>query len=248
MARAACPQARCDLAPSDCSETLPLLQAPLDGTPWTGNLFDHQYPRSFSDPDSAFASYCGGGNRAGGINGHNGYDWVVPVGTPLLAVADGTINFAGAERSFFCPLLSREVSGLWMQLETRSPHGERFWAQYGHLSQLVAVTGQSVRAGDTIGLSGNTGCSTGPHLHLQVLREFTNQERGFGVTSAEVLDPYGWQGQGKDPWASEPEGASSAWLWIQPPRLRRLPVPSPGATAQPDIRDMNNFPRPLITR
>jgi murein DD-endopeptidase MepM/ murein hydrolase activator NlpD len=246
-----CREASCDLAPSQCNETLPLLQPPFDGTTRTSNLFDHRYPLSFSDTDRAFASYCGGGNRSGALDGHSGYDWALPEGTPVLAVADGTVTFAGMEGAFFCPLLNRDVAGLWVQLETRSPYGERFWVQYLHLSRLLTVAGQSVRSGEAIALSGNTGCSTGPHLHLQVLREHSNSEIGVGGGFAKVADPYGWQGPGHDPWALASTGAASAWLWIQPPHISspRSSRAEPGVEGRrPEILDMNNVPTPEIPR
>jgi murein DD-endopeptidase MepM/ murein hydrolase activator NlpD len=250
LARGACQEARCD-QPSACNESLPLFLPPFDGTALATNLFDHQYPRSFSDDDPAFVSYCGEGNRSGAQNGHAGHDWALPEGTPLLAVADGTITFAGQEAPFYCPLLNREVAGLWLRLEIRSPHGELFWAHYVHLRQPLVVTGQVVRAGDVIALSGNTGCSTGPHLHLQVYRESSNRQIGGNGGAGGLVDPYGWQGPGRDPWSSQPGGAFSALLWIQPPHTRARPDRGVGTTAAPraaDILDMNTIQAPEVPR
>ncbi|MCS7239684.1 MAG: M23 family metallopeptidase [Candidatus Bipolaricaulota bacterium] len=85
---------------------------------------------------------------------HTGIDIAVPEGTPVRAAAAGTVSFAGWEEGF----------GLLVVID----HGDGYKSYYGHLSKLLTSTGQKVLAGETIALSGNTGLSTGPHLHFEV--------------------------------------------------------------------------------
>ena len=123
-----------------------------------------------------------------------------------------------------------------MSLIVETPHAERLTVQYVHASQLLVATGQRVRAGETVALSGNTGCSTGPHLHFQVLRPFV----GVGGRLLHV-DPYGWQGVGYDPWARKPDGASSAWLWVDAPSLRSARGEPAASEAAEPVLDLNHI-------
>jgi murein DD-endopeptidase MepM/ murein hydrolase activator NlpD len=90
----------------------------------------------------------------GGRRAHKGVDLAGPVGTPILATADGTIGKAEWFSSY----------GLYVQIE----HGADIETRYGHMSRLNVAAGQHVRKGDVIGFVGSTGRSTGPHLHYEV--------------------------------------------------------------------------------
>jgi len=146
------------------------------------------------------------------IDGHTGYDWGMPEGTELYAVADATVRFAGWEEPFYCPVLGKKVSGLVVLLDKELPGGKHVRIDYGHLSKVLVKTGERVKQGDLIGLSGNTGCSTGPHLHFQ-----TNWGDGHAWTA---FDPYGWYGSKPDPWYRL-TGNRSVDLWADPPPLFR---------------------------
>ena len=87
---------------------------------------------------------------------HNGLDFAMPVGTKVLAAADGKVIATGNN--------GRYAYGRWMAVD----HGNGIVTMYGHLSSVTKSKGSSVKAGDTIAKSGNTGNSTGPHLHFTV--------------------------------------------------------------------------------
>ncbi len=91
---------------------------------------------------------------------HNGVDFGTPIGTPVKSAASGTVIGAGDT-----DLTCRGASfGRWILVR----HNNGLASIYAHLSVISVQEGQSVGAGEVIGYSGNTGYSTGPHLHLTV--------------------------------------------------------------------------------
>lgn len=90
---------------------------------------------------------------------HAGIDWAVPVGTPVRAWRDGIVRRAG-----WNSLAGR--TGIGMEIG----HAGGFGSYYGHLSAALKSVGAKVRAGDIIARSGNTGRSTGAHLHFEISR------------------------------------------------------------------------------
>lgn len=178
---------------------------PVDGSPRVANVFDHQLPFWARDDNGYLRTWWG--ERVAGIDGHDGYDFIVPTGTPVRAVTDGVVMAARAETPWHCPLLDRTVSGLYVRVRHRVASGS-YETLSLHLDRIDVAVGDRVRAGQRLGLSGNTGCSTGPHLHFEVHRLY---EDGRGPV---VVDPYGWDDAGnEDPWAVHPEGAPSHVLW-----------------------------------
>lgn len=85
---------------------------------------------------------------------HNGLDFRGPIGAPIHAAADGRISFVGTK------------AGYGKVVEVT--HGNGMMTRYAHMSRWDARVGQDVSAGDVIGRIGNTGRSTGPHLHFEV--------------------------------------------------------------------------------
>ena len=85
---------------------------------------------------------------------HTGLDIVASVGTPIKVVANGTVTFAAYSGSY----------GYLVKVD----HGNGVETWYAHTSKMYVKAGQEVKAGDVIAAVGNTGNSTGPHLHLEV--------------------------------------------------------------------------------
>lgn len=106
--------------------------------------------------DGYIASYFG--VRPDPFNGHRdfhpGLDIDVPLGTPVHAVADGVVTYAGIRTGY----------GKVVEID----HGNGYMTRYAHNSKLLAHVGQRVHAGDVISDVGSTGRSTGPHVHFEV--------------------------------------------------------------------------------
>lgn len=96
-----------------------------------------------------------------GTNGeHNGVDLAASIGTPVKAALSGTVMGTG-DTDKVCPGASW---GRWVVVK----HDNGLSTLYAHLSVISVSSGQKVATGGTLGLSGNTGYSTGPHLHFTV--------------------------------------------------------------------------------
>jgi murein DD-endopeptidase MepM/ murein hydrolase activator NlpD len=105
---------------------------------------------------------------------HQGDDFATPVGTPLAAMSTGTVTFAGEESGY----------GNKVEIE--------YWdgtvSYYAHMNSIIVTVGQQVAPGDVVGSSGNTGHSTGPHLHLEI-----HPHGGGAVDPAPWLRDHGLQ-------------------------------------------------------
>lgn len=93
-------------------------------------------------------------------SGHNGVDFGTPIGTPILAAQSGIVLGTGNTDS----QCSGVSYGKWILIK----HSNGLTTLYAHLSRISVTAGQTVGAQEQIALSGNTGYSTGPHLHFTV--------------------------------------------------------------------------------
>mgnify|MGYP001186291540 CR=1 FL=1 len=111
----------------------------------------------------------------GGAAMHAGLDFRGRVGDPVHAAAKGTVTFVGTK------------SGYGKVVEVS--HGNGMMTRYAHMSAWRARVGQQVAAGDVVGLIGNTGRSTGPHLHFEVrIHGRAVNPRPFLETAPDVLE------------------------------------------------------------
>lgn len=98
---------------------------------------------------------------------HPGIDLKLAEGTPIGAIAGGRVH---AIRN------DEESLGIFAIIEHHAPDGETYYSIYGHMDKALVQAGDDVSPGQTIGLVGMTGHTTGPHIHLQVDRGTVNEQ------------------------------------------------------------------------
>ncbi len=101
--------------------------------------------------------------------GHKGIDYALPLGTPVLAAADGEVWKAGWD-----------ATGYGNCVMIKHPDGSG--TVYGHLLNWAVYAGQKVKAGEKIGNSGNSGNSTGAHLHFEYRTKYDNYKTAIDPT------------------------------------------------------------------
>ena len=188
------------------------------------SVFDHCNPDYTSDGkvcefdgSVGYSSYgvdpsfsLGYAQSPGGSNylyydGHNGWDYAMYYEN-VLAAADGVVRLAGSDP--YNPCFGQTIT---------IDHLNGYTTRYAHLSQIYVTPGQSVARAQVIAQSGNTGCSTGPHLHFGV----------YVTSSWTAIDPWGWWGApGADPWPSDPGD-----LWLTGTAQFPLPFAPTNVTA-----------------
>ncbi|MEI6422194.1 MAG: peptidoglycan DD-metalloendopeptidase family protein, partial [Lentisphaerota bacterium] len=182
---------------------------------------------------SGVLNYDGTATGATTLNydGHTGYDYKVASGTPVHAVADGWVETANADA--YNPVTGKydNPAGKYVRIQHDFIGCQ---TQYLHLSQISVSLNANVSRGQIIGYSGNTGNTTGPHLHFEVKKS---------VSSSWIsIDPYGWTGAGSDPYTA----ATNTCLWEQKSVVNPVISANPStisvssAAAQKDILIRND--------
>ncbi len=105
---------------------------------------------------------CSFGWRANPFSGagrefHNGLDISAPFRTPIIAPADGKVERTGSDRFL----------GKFVRIE----HNKQFVTLYGHMNEIAVKRGRRIKRGDIVGYMGNSGRSTGVHLHYSVIKD-----------------------------------------------------------------------------
>lgn len=120
---------------------------------------------------------------------HPGVDFGIPIGTKIKSVAPGTILATGNTDLY----PGCNAWGKWIMVE----HDNGLSTLYAHLSSIQVSPGQNVNVGQTIGLSGNTGYSTGPHLHLTLyasqgvkVGKYSDYKSGGGCAATGASGPF----------------------------------------------------------
>jgi murein DD-endopeptidase MepM/ murein hydrolase activator NlpD len=178
---------------------------PLYPTPWALSPYDHFYfarPIAADEVNWPLWDYRYGGSFFENVI-HTGVDIPAPRGTPVLAAGSGKVVWAGygLNRGDDDP---NDPYGLAVAIRHDFGYaGQTLYTVYGHLDRVDVVRGQYVSPGDALGLVGETGHTTGPHLHFEVrLRDndyFTTRNpelwlvppQGWGVLAGRVMDSGG---------------------------------------------------------
>lgn len=178
------------LMPTPMPTFQPFMRLPFDNPPnyfYTINsFFDHDLPKNFNNriiirPDGRRFDYTGSPCWLGMTcySGHNAIDYGTPMNTPLYAVADGRITYKNVWNG-----------GIYLD------HQNGYMSVYWHMERIDVELDQYVTQGQLLGVSGNRGQSTGPHLHFGVRR----------TADLVDVDPFGWWSTSPDPW-------QSLWVW-----------------------------------
>ena len=166
------------------------------------------------------------------VDHHDGMDWTMPQGTPIKSVHKGVVLEARTrDVTHHCPKsASRQQQEVYvLHVVGTGVYAELFVSYYAHFHSIGVETGAIVSKGTELGKAGSTGCSSEPHLHLEITRmsnTATAHRRGLRVPATEdydqtsMIDPYGfsWAATaGFDPWAwraiGQNRGALSIALW-----------------------------------
>jgi Peptidase family M23 len=148
----------------------PVVQHFLMGRPVGANV-----PMNYPDP-----IYLYGTTEGGQYDVHHGEEFENPTGTPLYAVADGTIVTAGSDAQPVCGDDYNTICGAGLSPDTNGYYGKliviRLWqdykgqpvfALYGHVNSISVEVGDDVKQGDLIGNIGMSGVALGPHVHFE---------------------------------------------------------------------------------
>ena len=104
--------------------------------------------------------------RANSYGYHTGVDWPAPIGTIVGSTAAGVVSYAGWDGGY----------GYWVEVD----HGGGVRSRYAHLNEIFVVVGEWVAGGGYVGAVGNTGRSTGAHLHFEI------------IMRGQPVNPYEW--------------------------------------------------------
>jgi len=193
--------------PTPGAEPISGWRPPLYPVPWALTPFDHFYftrPIAADQVNWPVADYRYGGVFFAPNIVHTGVDIPTPIGTPIMAAGAGTVIWAGWGLFTEAPKNDQDPYGLAVAIRHDFGYkNQQLYTIYAHMSEVIAVLGQHVEVGDKIGLVGDTGATTGPHVHFEVRfpdNSFYNTynpelwivpPQGWGVLAGRVMDSKG---------------------------------------------------------
>ena len=181
--------------PTQGAEPVSGWRPPLYPIPWAMSPYDHFYfarPIAADQVNWPLADYRYGGIFFAPNVVHTGVDIPAPEGTPIMAAGPGTVVWA--DWGLFTGLHDNHEDPYGQAVTIRHDFGykdQQLYTIYAHMSRIDAVIGQHVETGDPIGWVGDTGATTGPHLHFEV--RFPNNSF-FDTYNPELwmAPPQGW--------------------------------------------------------
>jgi len=180
---------------------------PLYPTPWALSPHDHFYfaaPIAATYPGDPITDYLYGGIFFGPDVVHTGDDLPAPRGAEVLAAGPGTVVWAGI--GLYSGSKNKLDDPYGLAVAIRHDFGykdQQLYTVYAHMEEVNVVVGQWLNTGDIVGLVGDTGMTTGPHLHFEVrLGEndfwktrnpelWISPPQGYGVLAGRVMSTYG---------------------------------------------------------
>ena len=190
--------------PNPGAEPISGWRPPLYPVPWAMSPYDHFYfarPIAADNVNWPLANYRYGGVFFAPDIVHTGVDIDAEMGTPILAAGPGTVISADWGLYTEAPGDQTDPYGQAVVLKHDFGYNDQIlYTIYAHMSKIIAVVGQHVETGDVLGLVGDTGATTGPHLHFEIRlggNTFYNTfnpelwiapPQGWGVLVGRVMD------------------------------------------------------------
>jgi len=180
--------------PTPGAEPVSGWRPPLYPIPWAVSAYDHFYfarPIGADNVNWPLAQYRYGGVFFANIV-HTGVDIDAAKGTPILAAGPGTV--ISADWGLYTEAPGNENDPYGKAVVVRHDFGykgQNLFTIYAHMSEIIAVVGQHVATGDVLGLVGETGATTGPHLHFEI-RTGTNTFYATYNPELWMAPPQGW--------------------------------------------------------
>jgi len=175
-------------------EKIEAWRPPVYPVPWLPSPQDHFYfsnPIAAFDIEKAFSTYSYGDVFFKDVV-HTGIDIPGDIGTPILAVGNGRIIYAGQGIYRGGNNILDDPYGKAVVIEhSFSYQGEALFTLYAHLDEILVSIGDSVTSGQIVGLMGDTGQTTGPHLHFEV-RVGKNEYFSTRNPDLWMSPPIGW--------------------------------------------------------